>query len=222
MFRTSALLVTFWLGFGIIIVSGCRGNARDAGFPGDKTGFDAALSDGPKNPEKADWDARVLEAKAFCRKKGLNTESVIFVDLGLNSGSYRCFVVRLFDGEVQMKGLVTHGSGKTGIPAGERKYSNEEGSLLSALGKYKTGVSYQGQFGLAYKLYGLDSANSNAFKRYIVLHGHECVPESEVDEPLCQSWGCPTVSPGFLRQLKKVLDHSGKPVLLWVYDSVNR
>jgi hypothetical protein len=119
-----------------------------------------------------------------------------------------------------LKGLVTHGSGKTGLPAGKRAYSNVEGSLLSSLGKYKTGASYNGQFGLAYKLYGLEATNSKAYSRFIVLHGHPCVPVAETEDLLCQSWGCPTVAPNFLLQLQKVIISAGKPVLLWVYDSV--
>jgi hypothetical protein len=128
-------------------------------------------------------------------------------------------VVRLADGAIRLNGLVTHGSGKSGLPEGAREYSNVEGSLLSSLGKYKTGKSYQGQFGLAYKLYGLEATNGNAYKRFIVLHGHECVPDKETDDLLCQSWGCPTVSPAFLTQLKAVIDASDKPLLLWIFDS---
>ena len=75
-----------------------------------------------------------------------------------------------------------------------------------------------GKFGLAYKLYGLDSTNSKAFERFVVLHAHSCVPNEEIDpEPLCQSWGCPTVSPEFLQELKKYIDASEKPILLWIY-----
>jgi hypothetical protein len=44
--------------------------------------------------------------------------------------------------------------------------------------------------------------DNNAFKRFVVLHSHECVPETEVQDEICQSDGCPTVSPQFLQQLK--------------------
>jgi hypothetical protein len=179
------------------------------------------LTDGPKKPEPELFTQKMAEAAAFCAKNGLNTEAAILIDLGLHSGSYRCLVVHLPDGNIRMKGLVTHGSGKTGLPAGKRAYSNVEGSLLSSLGKYKTGASYNGQFGLAYKLYGLEASNSKAYSRFIVLHGHQCVPDAETENLLCQSWGCPTVSPEFLKQLQKVLDSSSKPLLLWVYDSEN-
>jgi L,D-transpeptidase catalytic domain len=177
------------------------------------------LSDGPKRPDPENFTQKIAEAATYCKKNGLNTEASILIDLGLHSGSYRCFVVRLADASIRIKGLVTHGSGKTGLLAGERKYSNEEGSLLSSLGKYKTGASYKGQFGLAWKLYGLEATNSKAYSRYIVLHGHECVPDAEIEDMLCQSWGCPTVSPEFLKQLQKVIDGAQKPLLLWIYDS---
>jgi hypothetical protein len=178
------------------------------------------LADGPKQPNPEIFAQKIAEAAAYCTNNGLNTDAAILIDLGLHSGSNRCFVVRLADGNIRLKGLVTHGSGKTGLLAGQRKYSNEEGSLLSALGKYKTGASYKGQFGLAYKLFGLEATNSKAYSRYIVLHGHECVPDAEMEDLLCQSWGCPTVSPEFLKQLQKVIDGADKPMLLWVYDNV--
>ena len=75
-----------------------------------------------------------------------------------------------------------------------------------------------GTFGLAYKLYGLDNTNSKAFDRFVVLHAHSCVPNEDVDPvPICESWGCPTVAPAFLSELKTVIDKSAKPVLLWIY-----
>ncbi|TAD92777.1 MAG: hypothetical protein EAY75_01780 [Bacteroidetes bacterium] len=177
------------------------------------------LTDGLRQPNAEVFAKKVAEAAAYSSKRGLNGEVAILIDLSLHSGSSRFFVVRLADGSVRLKGLVTHGSGKRGLLPGERKYSNEEGSLLSSLGKYKTGVSYNGQFGLAYKLHGLEVSNSQAYRRFIVLHAHECVPDAETDELICQSWGCPTVSPDFLRQLQQVIDGSTKPLLLWIYDS---
>jgi hypothetical protein len=58
-----------------------------------------------------------------------------------------------------------------------------------------------GRFGRAYKLYGLDSTNSQAFWRNIVLHSFSYVPEAETDPYLiCNSLGCPMVEAGFLQQ----------------------
>lgn len=189
-------------------------------FPGADGVTIPEHSDGPRQPNSEILAQKTLEALKFCRENNLNNEAAIFIDLGLHSGYNRCFVVRLSDGSIRLKGLVTHGSGKSGLAPGEREYSNEAGSLLSSLGKYKTGASYNGQFGLAFKLYGLEATNSNAFSRFVVLHGHECVPATETGSPICQSWGCPTVSPAYLLQLQKVINSSPKPMLIWVFDSV--
>jgi hypothetical protein len=55
-------------------------------------------------------------------------------------------------------------------------------------------------------LYGLDSTNNQVFRRNIVLHSFSYVPEAETDPyPICNSLGCPMVSPGFLQQTKEGL-----------------
>jgi hypothetical protein len=52
----------------------------------------------------------------------------------------------------------------------------------------------------------------------VVLHGHSCVPNEEIyPASLCESWGCPTVAPGFLKKLQSVIGRSVAPVLLWIY-----
>lgn len=133
------------------------------------------------------------------------------------SGKDRFFIYDLKKDSILHSGLVTHGRCNELWNDG-RMYSNEVGSACTSPGKYKVGKPYQGVFGLAYKLYGLDSTNSNAFKRYVVLHSHECVPDGEVDPlPICRSDGCPTVSENFLKKLAGIIDKSSKPVLLWIY-----
>jgi hypothetical protein len=68
-------------------------------------------------------------------------------------------------------------------------------------------------------LYGLDNSNSNAFSRFVVLHSHSCVPNEETAPfPICESWGCPTVAPAFLTQLKTYIEKAQEPVLLAIYD----
>jgi hypothetical protein len=62
------------------------------------------------------------------------------------------------------------------------------------------------------------TTNNNAFARAVVLHSHECVPETAVKSEICQSSGCPTVAPGFLQQLKPIITLSKKSALLWIYE----
>lgn len=160
---------------------------------------------------------RLKGLSAYLEKNALQTSFCVLADLDAPSGMQRLFLYDLDADSILYTGLVTHGRcNKTWLSG--RKYSNEAGSGCSSPGKYKIGKKYYGRFGLAYKLHGLDSTNSNAFKRYVVLHGHECVPETEIyPGELCQSDGCPTVSPGMLKKLEKKLDASLRPVLLWLY-----
>jgi len=137
--------------------------------------------------------------------------------MSLQSNKSRFFIYDLGRNSVQNFGLVTHGNCNEYWLDG-RKYANEIGCGCTSLGKYKVGNSYVGKFGLAFKLYGLDPSNINAYKRYVVLHSHSCVPESEIAEEICQSNGCPTVSPGFLKQLEVMIKKQRQPVLLWIFE----
>ena len=72
---------------------------------------------------------------------------------------------------------------------------------------------------MAYKLYGLNSLNSNAFQRNIVLHAYDCVPEQETDlKPICNSRGRPMVAPGLFNKLKLIIDKSEKPILICLFE----
>jgi hypothetical protein len=116
-----------------------------------------------------------------------------------------------------LAGRVAHGIGNHTFAA-DPSFSNTDGSGYTSLSRYRIGAPYAGRIGRAYKLYGLDSTNSQAFRRNIVLHSYSYVPEAEIDPyPICNSLGCPMVSPGFLRQLEPLIDRSPHPILLWIF-----
>jgi hypothetical protein len=152
----------------------------------------------------------------YAKQNHFNSRYYFMVDMKIESGKKRFFVYNLEKDSVELAGLVTHGGGKTNTSA--IQFSNTPNSLCTSVGKYKIGNSYTGKFGLAFKLYGLDNTNSNAYNRFVVLHSHACVPNEEV-APLniCESWGCPTVAPAFLTKLKKYIDQSDQPILLNIY-----
>jgi len=157
-----------------------------------------------------------IQAKDYINEHGFDEKHCFLVDMRIPSGKNRFFVYNLDADSVEIAGLVTHGSGITSSDT--PVFSNTPNSYCTSLGKYRIGKSYNGKFGLAYKLYGLDKTNSKAFDRFVVLHAHECVPNDEVAPlSICESWGCPTVSPAFLTELKSYLDEATKPVMLWIY-----
>jgi L,D-transpeptidase catalytic domain len=156
------------------------------------------------------------DAKEFCRLNGFNTKLFFLVDMHVHSGKKRFFIYDMNSDSVVNSSMVAHGAcGHWFLQ--DADFSNQPGCGCSSIGKYKIGGKYNGRFGDAYKLYGLDSSNSNAFKRCIVLHSYSRVPDNETyPDPICNSLGCPMVSPNFLKQLEVKIDGSSRPVLLWI------
>jgi hypothetical protein len=170
-----------------------------------------------KNSYLKKLQSKAAEATLFVQKNNFNDKICFLIDMSVGSNESRFFVYDLKKDTIRNAGLVTHGRCNEYWLEG-RKYGNTVGCGCTSLGKYKIGYSYNGKFGLAFKLHGLDKTNDKAYARFVVLHGHECVPETEVEEDICQSDGCPTVAPGFLQQLKPIIKASDKPVLLWIFE----
>ncbi|WP_228384050.1 murein L,D-transpeptidase catalytic domain-containing protein [Chryseobacterium sp. JM1] len=161
--------------------------------------------------------AKVLEVKNFVKGKNYNQDLAIFINFKTYSGKYRYFVYDLKNDTILQKAVVSHGSGSVIQNSETLKFSNTEGSYQSSLGKYEILGSYIGKFGKAYRLNGLDSTNSNAMQRAIVLHSLGCVPDQEGRSPACLSLGCPMLSLKALTQSAKYLDESKKPVILYAF-----
>lgn len=160
---------------------------------------------------------KVAELKKYDKQGTFNKQYCFLIDMSIHSGRNRFFIYNLLKDSVVASGLVTHGRG-TAAKNNQLQFSNTVSSNCTSLGRYRVGKPYMGKFGLAYKLHGLDKTNSRAFERFVVLHAHDCVPNSEVFPlPICESLGCPTVSPAFLTILKKYISGSAKPILMWIY-----
>ena len=162
-------------------------------------------------------NSKAAAAKIFSKREGYNSSICFLIDMSIESGKNRFFIYDLQKDSLLNEGLVAHGNCFE-YWLEKRRYSNVVGCGCTSLGKYKIGASYIGKFGYSYKLHGLDSTNNNAFERTVVLHSYSCVPDQETAGEICQSNGCPMVSPGFLQQLKAIIKSSKKPLLLWIYE----
>jgi len=160
---------------------------------------------------------KVLEIKNFLKGKNYNEDIAVFINFKTYSGKYRYFIYDLKSNKILQKALVSHGSGSVIKNSNALKFSNTEGSYQSSLGKYEILNSYNGRFGKAYRLNGLDATNSNAMERAIVLHSLGCVPDKESVNPACLSLGCPMLSTNALIQSAKYLDASKRPVILYAF-----
>jgi hypothetical protein len=157
------------------------------------------------------------QLKAYAKQHKYNTEYGFIIHMGMKSGKKRFFVMDLNTMTIVKRGIVSHGRGAARFTL-DKKYSNEKGSNCTSLGIYKIGKSYTGTFGASYKLHGLQESNKNAYERSIVLHTMRCIPDQEIDYPIFQSEGCPSVSTQFLKEISTVINKSSKPVLLWIFD----
>ncbi len=90
--------------------------------------------------------------------------------------------------------LVAHGK-HSGENRTER-FSDQPGSLMSSLGVFLTGDTYQGRNGYSLRLLGLEPGfNGRSLERAIVMHGASYVSEQTGRNlrRLGRSWGCPAV-----------------------------
>lgn len=159
--------------------------------------------------------ARAHQLKAYATLNDANTDVAILCDMSIASNMKRLFVIDLHTDSILLSGLVGQGQGND-AQREEIVFSNKPNSLCSSEGRYKVGAKFYGQWGLSYRLHGLDSTNCNAFARAIVIHAHKKMADEEGGNA-CRSYGCPMVSANVLAGLSKIFDSSEKPVLMWIY-----
>jgi hypothetical protein len=168
---------------------------------------------------------KAKEALEYCQVQGFNTDFCILIDMSIHSGKDRMFVYSFEKGEIVDSALCSHGCGNAPWGRDETKtdpiFSNVEDSHSSSLGKYLIKNRGGSSFGIGvnYRLHGLETTNSNANKRDIVLHSWKHVSDTPVyPNGTPEGWGCPAVSNDMMKILDKKLKATSKPVLLWVFN----
>src|SRR5690554_7084004 len=125
----------------------------------------------------------------------LKQEDVLtIVDFTQHSAEERMYIINVNTFEIIKKSLCSHGK-NTGAEMAT-KFSNINGSLQSSLGFFLTAETYSGKFDYAMRLDGLETANSRARERGIVVHGaNYATPEflKRNDGVLGRSYGCPAL-----------------------------
>jgi len=167
---------------------------------------------------------KAIAAYTYCKANGFNTEFCVLIDMSIHSGKNRLFVYNFSKDSISTKALCAHGSCDN-LPEVDYndinpKFSNTHETHCSSLGKYKIGKRGYSNWGVHfnYKLHGLESTNSNAYARTIVLHSWEMMPDEETfPNTIPYSWGCPMVSDKAMKIVDRLLKTNKKPTLLWIY-----
>ena len=162
---------------------------------------------------------RVCMLRAWCCCRGYNSRIALFVDLSLHSGRNR-FVVWDFEAEKPLLICpVSHGSGsiKSHVRSAYARISNEDGSHLSSVGRAVVAERYEGRYGIAYRLDGLEDSNSNLRPRCVVLHGWKHTTSFPIDPiPTVGSFGCPVLSTKMMARVDEILQ-TQKGVIIEIF-----
>ena len=160
-----------------------------------------------------------MELRDFCRAHGYNTRVALLMDTSRHSGLRRFVVWNFETGRTLHRFPVSHGSGseRSHVRSAYARFSNSDGSHLSSLGKALVAERYEGRYGVAYRLDGLEESNSNLRPRNVVLHGWQYTTSFPIwPLPTVGSWGCPVLSRRAMRTVDQILQQE-KRVVLWVY-----
>lgn len=165
------------------------------------------------------------EALQYCKKNKFNQNFCILVDMSIHSGLNRLILWDFKKDSILYTCLVGHGSWinqwSRDFSKTNPKFSNEEDSHCSSLGKYKLGSRGYSDWGIhiKYFLSGLEATNSNAMKRTIVFHSWELMSDVETyPDGSPEGWGCPTVSNKSMQYLDKLLMKTKNSTLFWIYN----
>lgn len=152
---------------------------------------------------------KAYELESYCRRNGYNANYGILVDYGRHSFQKRLFIYDFNNGKILMKSLCAHGDGgESTVFRGD--FSNVYGSHCSSLGHYRIGRNrnmYRRPVP-AFELHGLDSTNSNALSRGILIH-----PSAG---PLTK--GCIGLPVTKYYRVSEWLKTMPQNIILWAYD----
>lgn len=162
---------------------------------------------------------RAAELLLFCRERGYNDKVLLLWDLSRHSGRRRFVVWNVEEDRPEYAFVVSHGSGKvkSHCLSAYARCSNQENSHLSSEGRALIAQRYEGRYGVAYRLDGLDESNSLLRKRCVVLHGWRYTTWLPIFPlPTVGSWGCPVLSLKAMQKMDEILRREQR-VVLWAY-----
>lgn len=133
---------------------------------------------------------------------------VVLVDMRKAKSADRLSVYDTKNHVVVYQTKAMHGKGSGQEYA--TRFSNKVNSNCTSLGRYVVTEQFDGKYGKAYRLVGLDNSNSNALARSIVLHSSKYVKANYT----AYSLGCPAVSAHALKNLHKYIQTG---TLIWIY-----
>jgi len=172
-----------------------------------------------RNNSFMEIEKRAEAALTYSKSKGMNQNYCLLLDYSIPSGQPRLFVWSFEQSKVIYQAHAMHGPGREST-AEKPVFSNQIGSNCSSLGKFLVTQEHGRINKTGFRLKGLESSNSNAYYRGILIHRSRWVDAYKLRKfiPLnkraCQ--GCVTVSTTEMKYLHELLSKE-KKVLLWSF-----
>lgn len=167
-------------------------------------------------------EEKAQESLDYARQHGMNEHYCLLLDYSIPSGHPRLFVWSFEKDGVIYMAHAMHGPGK-GSTARFPVFSNEPGSESSSLGRFKITKQHGTVNESGYYLKGLDTTNSNAYSRGLMIHGSYWVDFNRwrryipLNRRSCQ--GCVAISNREMAYLSNIIEEENETLLLWSYCS---
>lgn len=140
----------------------------------------------------------LLEKGAYFHSDKLSKANwMMLADFTMHSKRERGFLINTKNGEAELF-HVSHGKGSGDGSGNAIRYSNRHKSYMSSEGLYVTAETYYGKHGYSLRMDGLESTNSQARGRAIVIHGASYMTKKFIKNVgrAGRSHGCPAVDSG--------------------------
>lgn len=165
----------------------------------------------------------IAELSDYCSTHNLRTDHIIIVDFSIHSSRNRFFVINTAKRSVIIRSKCAAGSGTNKF--NHLSFSNRPGSNCSCIGHFAV-IKEQPMPTRkvpSLVLNGLDSTNSNALKRGILIHPSKTVDaytdsaQAVIPSDPTVSSGCFSISSAAMAELKNIFSQSAKPMLLYAF-----
>lgn len=174
----------------------------------------------PDNTHYASLERRAEAALKVARRQGLSTNYCLLVDYSVPSGKPRLYVWSFNEHKAVARTYAMHGAGG-GSTASKPVFSNEPGSECSSLGRFAVTLERGIRVKRGLRIKGLDTTNSNAYGRGLMVHGSMWVNvncwRKYIPLNRLSSQGCVTVSTRGFDYIDSLAHSESKPLLLWTF-----
>ena len=159
------------------------------------------------------------DALTYSKQHNFSTDYCFLVDFDIHSGKERFFVWDFNQDKVIYSTICAHGHGGNSTLT-QADFSNERGSNCSSLGHYKVGglrTMNNHKNVPCLEVHGLDSTNSNAHGRGILIHPSVAQFATWPVPMFHRTEGCFGLSWRGFQTIKQFMSQTSQPILLWAY-----